>query len=194
MRFIDKTNKKYGRLTVLSHKGKDHNGKHLWECQCSCGNKTTVIGDNLSNKVTQSCGCLRKEFLVANGNRYSLLKNRKEAIMRNYYNKIKRQHRRQYPTDCLTYEKFSSLVLSKCGYCGKKPEIVIKDQISLRHSIMSKTTIKVNNLVQKNNILGFTNKNSVSCCNQCYLVKSKTSDREFFIWIKKLHQKGVVTI
>lgn len=50
-RFKDRTGDKYGRLTVLSHAGKDHRNKHLWLCMCDCGNKrlshlTTYLAEN----------------------------------------------------------------------------------------------------------------------------------------------------
>lgn len=63
-RFKDRTGDKYGRLTVLSHAGKDHRNKHLWLCMCDCGNKKVVASDNLSSGKSNSCGCLKAEFLA----------------------------------------------------------------------------------------------------------------------------------
>jgi hypothetical protein len=52
---------RFGRLQVvgLSHRGK--RGRIHWHCICDCGAKTTVSGENLSGKHTQSCGCLQPE-------------------------------------------------------------------------------------------------------------------------------------
>jgi len=55
------TNKKFGRLTALKLVGRDKSGKLLWECLCSCGNKTVVISSKLISGWTKSCGCFRKE-------------------------------------------------------------------------------------------------------------------------------------
>lgn len=56
-----------GRLTVLSldHLKKNKQGKNItyWLCVCSCGNNTVVSRNNLVNKGTKSCGCLKKEML-----------------------------------------------------------------------------------------------------------------------------------
>lgn len=55
------TGKRFGKLTVV---GRAMNNKHRqsrWYCVCSCGNRITVIGNNLKNKNTQSCGCLRRQ-------------------------------------------------------------------------------------------------------------------------------------
>ena len=66
-KFLDRTGLKYGRLTVMSHNGRDHRNKHLWLCKCECGNEKVVISDNLSSGKSNSCGCLKKEFLANSG-------------------------------------------------------------------------------------------------------------------------------
>lgn len=35
--------------------------KTQWLCKCDCGNEITVIGSDLRNGHTQSCGCFRKD-------------------------------------------------------------------------------------------------------------------------------------
>lgn len=53
---------KFGKLTVLRRVGTQTqaNGdkKSLWLCECECGTKVEVIGKNLLNGNTQSCGCV----------------------------------------------------------------------------------------------------------------------------------------
>lgn len=64
----DLTGMVFGRLTVL-RQDEDHicatTGRRSakWLCQCSCPNKTikSVLGSELKNGGTQSCGCLTKE-------------------------------------------------------------------------------------------------------------------------------------
>lgn len=56
----DLTRKVFGRLTVTG-KAENINGRTAWVCQCSCGNKKTVIGRYLKSGKVQSCGCLKKE-------------------------------------------------------------------------------------------------------------------------------------
>lgn len=64
-RCVDLTGKKFGRLTVLKRvenkKINSRNQKSQWLCQCDCGNKTVVMGTNLRNDYTKSCGCLQRE-------------------------------------------------------------------------------------------------------------------------------------
>ena len=62
---LDLTGQRFGRLTVLrevppvlSSKGVP---ERTWMCRCDCGREIVVRQKNLKNKVTRSCGCLRKE-------------------------------------------------------------------------------------------------------------------------------------
>lgn len=48
---------RFGRLLVQEHIG---HGK--WICLCDCGKTGTYVAYNLVKKITQSCGCIRKEI------------------------------------------------------------------------------------------------------------------------------------
>lgn len=50
-------NQKYGKLTPIKY----DNIKQQYFCKCDCGNTTYVIGYNLTNGNTQSCGCLKSK-------------------------------------------------------------------------------------------------------------------------------------
>lgn len=58
--FIDLTGNKYGKLTVVSLHSRG-NGNVKWLCRCDCGNETVVVGNNLKNGHTTSCGCAKHE-------------------------------------------------------------------------------------------------------------------------------------
>lgn len=68
---IDLTNKRFGRLVVLSQAEniQTPNGRsHVaWECLCDCGNTVVVRGDGLRNGHVVSCGCKKREVLAAAG-------------------------------------------------------------------------------------------------------------------------------
>ena len=60
---IDLTGRTYGRLYVKELYGKNKRGDLLWLCDCDCGNKNiVVVGNNLKNNHTKSCGCLSIEL------------------------------------------------------------------------------------------------------------------------------------
>ena len=60
-RFKDETNKKYGRLTVLTFIRLIPKRGAVWLCQCECGQTKEILGELLRNGRTQSCGCLWRE-------------------------------------------------------------------------------------------------------------------------------------
>jgi hypothetical protein len=52
----------FGRLTVVSClKKRDKWYNKRYRCICICGTEIKVLGKNLKNGCTSSCGCLRKE-------------------------------------------------------------------------------------------------------------------------------------
>lgn len=60
-RTVDKTGMRFGKLIVIERAGVTPNDKrHLWMCQCDCGNKAIVRSNNLSVGRTKSCGCARR--------------------------------------------------------------------------------------------------------------------------------------
>jgi hypothetical protein len=48
--------KKYGKLTVLESADNDKHGNPRWKCQCECGSTKDVLGLNLLNGRTTTCG------------------------------------------------------------------------------------------------------------------------------------------
>ena len=65
---IDRTGEKFGRLTAVEKVGKASNGAVIWRCLCECGKITDVSASSLKTGGTRSCGCLKREVLVARGN------------------------------------------------------------------------------------------------------------------------------
>jgi hypothetical protein len=68
----DLTGQRYGRLTVIAFAGtKPVSAKHpdrrraYWLCRCDCSDKTEVVVRADSLGITQSCGCLQREFAAS---------------------------------------------------------------------------------------------------------------------------------
>jgi len=58
--FVDRTDKRYGKLVARSLQGKNERGILLWLCVCDCGTTKVINGDNLgATNGTKSCGCTR---------------------------------------------------------------------------------------------------------------------------------------
>lgn len=62
--FNDLTDKRFGRLVVVSKTSKRQHRKIIWRCRCDCGNYTEVLSTSLVNGRTQSCGCLHHDTVA----------------------------------------------------------------------------------------------------------------------------------
>lgn len=60
---LDLLGKTFDRLLVVSYGGVTKSCKRLWNCQCTCGNKTTVTTNSLKSGHTKSCGCLKGQSI-----------------------------------------------------------------------------------------------------------------------------------
>lgn len=58
--FIDLTNEKFSRLTVIARAETDGR-RTKWICRCDCGVTKTVAADHLRSGHTRSCGCLQAD-------------------------------------------------------------------------------------------------------------------------------------
>lgn len=72
MKFIDLTNNKIGKLTVMGLAQKTKNRSILWKCKCDCGNEIIVRNVNLLEGLIQDCGCEKKKK-IENGDRFTRL-------------------------------------------------------------------------------------------------------------------------
>lgn len=63
-KIIDLSNKKFGRLEVISFAGQNKDGRAMWACHCDCGKDAVIQGKRLSSGHTQSCGCLKIDLLM----------------------------------------------------------------------------------------------------------------------------------
>jgi hypothetical protein len=55
-----KENDKIGRLTIIRYLGKLEDNRFYYLCKCDCGNETKLRTNSIG-KLTNSCGCIRKE-------------------------------------------------------------------------------------------------------------------------------------
>ena len=62
---MDLTGQRFGRLTVLEYSHTNKHKKSMWKCLCDCGNETIVVGNNLKQNLTTSCGCVHNENAAA---------------------------------------------------------------------------------------------------------------------------------
>ena len=118
---------------------------------------------------TVSCGCLRRNRAIAANETTSL-----GAIERSYKYAAKK---RGLSFD-LSRVYIDMLIHSPCFYCGEKGT-------NLMHGKHSYRSFAYNGIDRIDNTIGYTEKNTVSCCKMCNRCKSDLSISEFYEWITK---------
>ena len=187
--FKNRVGDQYGRLTVIDHAGKDHRGKHLWLCKCTCGNTKVVVADNLSSKKSKSCGCLKTEFLSRSGNQYGLYSDREVATLKVQYSHLRRRNRKKGFDDVISFAEFTSLSKSPCNYCGVNHSREIEDRLceSKDKKKFSDYILLINGIDRIDPSKGYTSSNSVPCCSKCNFAKHTMQEQEFFEWVEKVY-------
>ena len=71
-RFIDRTNERFGRLTVLYRTYNQPGRNANWVCKCDCGNYTVVTSGNLTQGHIKSCGCFEQESRILSHRKQNL--------------------------------------------------------------------------------------------------------------------------
>ena len=92
---VDLINKKFGAWTVLYEDFvRTNQGGIKWFCQCVCGNLKSVRGDNLQNKTSTNCGCLKKPGgLVTHGHKVGGKESKTYQTWRAMHDRVKRNPR-----------------------------------------------------------------------------------------------------
>lgn len=171
---VDLTGQKFEKLSVLN-KIKTRKG-YYYLCLCDCGKETTVRGSHLKCGITRSCGCLRPKL------DYGI------SAFNQLVNQYKQGARQKKIIFELTTEQFKILINSKCYYCGVLPH---KEYPTLgtrsNKKVVLNGYILYNGIDRKNNTIGYTLENSVSCCEKCNYSKGSLTDIEFIELISNIY-------
>src|SRR5574344_1211970 len=191
-RFLDRTNMRYGRLLVIKHAGKDKRNKHLWLCKCDCGNEKIVVGDNLSSGKSNSCGCLKYEFLHKRGNQWGLYEDREDAIFKVQYSHLKRRNNR-YGGDIISFDEFKQKSKQPCFYCGLEYSKILEDRLNetIKCKKLSDTVVKINGIDRLNSNMGYSSNNTVPCCKYCNMAKNTMTVDDFKKWVSRVYENFI---
>ena len=142
-KMIDMTGKKINRLTVLERGKNTSSGRATWVCQCECGNVITVVGADLRNGHTKSCGCYQRDR-TSQSNKINLIgQTIGNFTILDYAQKTLEDTQR-------------SKWKCRCNLCGNEEAYIetynLKIQYSCGCSISSKGERKIEEILLKNNI------------------------------------------
>ncbi len=166
--FHDHTDKRFGMLKVLGFKGIQERNA-MWACICDCGNAKVMKASNL--RRVKSCGCYHPREKAPEGAAFNYL-------YRIYKNSAKAR------SLCfeIDEEKFKSLVLSTCTYCGAPPakETVYPPTVGRQFTY--------NGIDRVDSALGYIEGNMVPCCETCNRAKRQLSVDVFKDWVERIYK------
>lgn len=159
--------KNYGKITVMSLNSETKTDGVVcrkYECVCnSCGKKYLYDAGAIRRSGFVGCRCSdntsSKRYVFSNYKRNAQLKNRSFD---------------------LSFDEFVEICEGDCYYCGSEPQTLV-DKKDLYG------TWKYNGIDRVDNSMGYTIKNSVSCCKTCNMMKKNMSFDEFTSKIKSIY-------
>lgn len=171
---VNHINEKYGKLTVLKKFKKDGKINTRYLCRCDCGNEKLVSYYSLQSKSTKSCGCIRSESAVKR--EAAKKRNIDESVIVYNFAIYKRNAKNRNHVWEIDLQNFIKYITSNCFYCGAEPTNIIFRRNSKVKSMLC------NGIDRIDNNLGYTEKNSVTCCKICNRAKHNLSLQEFRNW------------
>ena len=165
----------FGRWTVLSEEtspeGFSQRGSY-WRCRCSCGIERIVCGGELRSGRSRSCGCSPKYNSLPAG----------ESAFNSLINVYKWGATKRGLSWRLNKEQIRKLTQQSCFYCGLAPAQKYQNKRSPGSGIYT-----YNGLDRRDNQIGYTPENTVSCCKLCNLAKRTLTVKEFRVWVKRVY-------
>ena len=176
-KLVDLTNQKFGRLIAIKRDGKTKLGAIKWLCLCDCGNNTIIVGSQLRNGRTKSCGCLRGAIPLPKG---------QASFNALFGAKQKNAKRRGYDFQ-LSKDFFKKLTSGPCFYCGSSPS-----NVTGRPDYNGDYVY--NGIDRVDNNKGYVPDNVVSCCRICNEAKKDRDISTFLVWIKKVAKHNKIEL
>lgn len=160
----DRVGKIFGKWTVISFQGMKNQASH-WLIRCECGNERTESARSMGR--SESCGCSNVVDPRTTRN----------LVLCDY-----RGRARERDLDwSLTDEQFEIRISENCFYCGLEPS-------NRKRNPHGGPVLLYSGIDRKNNELGYTFENTVSCCSVCNHAKHILSAEQFTAWIKRAYE------
>lgn len=182
--YVDLTNQKFGKLTIIGDSKLRKSKRVLWLCKCDCGVFKNILGKYLLNGDTKSCGC----FFVNNAHNRNAI----GGITLSFWTPIiKQAEKRGIPFE-VDRDFCWELYLKQNGKCKLSGlDIIFSSNIRDQRS---KHTCSLDRI---NNELGYTKTNVQWVHKKVNIMKNIMSNDEFIKWCKiiyKTNDKDIPTI
>lgn len=160
--YVDLTGKKFTRWTVIKMSSVKKNQRSIvWEVKCDCGEIGLAITNSLNMGATKSCGCLSSDTAILT----HTLPNCEAALRKIFKSYAYHAKRRNYDFE-FAEETFRLMLIENCYYCEKAPS---------NTSSSAGGNFIYNGIDRVDNSLGYSKKNTVTCCYDCNRKKMRVS-------------------
>lgn len=149
--------------------GKGKGSSTNWELVCKYCNNTFISPTTRFKKIKS---CYECRGIV-------LRKSSEEITWKNHYLMVKGRKHSKEKGFSLTLEQFVQISKKNCFYCDSKPT-------STKGHRSWSTHILTNGLDRIDSGMGYLYSNVVPCCKFCNFAKSNRTEKEFYLWVKKL--------
>lgn len=166
----------FSQLTVIERAPKyQTKERYKYKCRCVCGAITFVLGYNLKNGHSTSCGCFKGK---TRGDQLKLPAGL--AAKRKLFSRYKDSANQRSLDFLLSFEQFIAITSKACYYCGADPnQIVIAKGNNGNYLYNGIDRIDSNS--------GYVLDNTLPCCFTCNRAKGAMHYDEFLEWIRKIY-------
>lgn len=172
------------RLKILSKFRSDDGNHYYYNCLCECGQIKAIRKDSVDSNTVISCGCYHKKVCGNNSKKLAI----GEACFNGYFYTYKKDAQKRGLSFLLSKDQFREIVTLNCFYCGDSPK-----EISKRNKRYN-GSLACNGVDRKNNLIGYTLKNCVSCCSFCNYAKKQLSIHDFIVKISKVYWHSIGSV
>lgn len=174
--FIDLTNQKFNRLTIVKHLGKNNYNNHIYECLCDCGGIIKAEGTDIKTERVKSCGRCTKSINSAMKLPYG------EMLYNVIYNDYRIKAGQREIDFQLDKDVFLIEIQKNCHYCGSVPMNTRRNK-----SEWKPEQVVYTGLDRIDNERGYVTDNVVPCCFICNQAKHRLPYQVFLDWVDKVH-------
>lgn len=167
---------KFGSLTVINqYNSYSPCGSKIIKIdyKCDCGHIGLNKRINSIKRQKMCIKCKRK-------NQFKIKERGKSALNNLYKDYKKSAENRNYNFE-LTKDWFENMTKKICFYCGSEPK-------AIRKALNGRELYVYNGIDRKNNNIGYTIDNCVTCCKTCNYFKMKLSVGDFLDHIRKIYE------
>jgi hypothetical protein len=163
--------KKYGRTN-----------RRIITAKCNCGNQRDVQLCNIINGSSVGCGLKECKIPYNKGIRSV------ETTYNSMYYAYKKGAVDRGFTFELTMDEFKGFLHKNCYYCGSEPSNTYQIKNSKTGEVRAGIPVTYNGIDRIDNTLGYTNSNSITCCEICNRMKRNYNYDKFIEHIIKIYK------